>query len=129
MFGRRTVGFYLVQLIVLASAYGGLTQGRRDLWEAPGGAERFLAACVTIYGVIAPIAAIGLWRGSSWTVPLLVAWALACTTAAGFASGYYAEPGGRVGTTVWAAGATILVTGLAVWYARRWLRQVAPARS
>lgn len=123
MAARRTAGFYLVQLVLLASAYGGLTQGPRDLWKAPGGAERFLAACVSVYGVIAPVAAVGLWRGKSWTFPLLVVWALACTAAASFASGYHAEPGTRVAAVVEAGGATILVTGLVSWYARRWLQR------
>jgi hypothetical protein len=125
---RRTVGFFLVQLTLLVSAYGGLTQGPRDLWKAPGGAEWFLAACVTTYGVIAPISAIGLWRVKAWTVPLLVVWGLACATAAGFASGYYAEPGVRFSTVLWAAGATLLIAGLVVWYASRWLRRARSAQ-
>lgn len=120
--GRRyTVGFFLVQLTLFAAVYAGLFSGPQDFARAHDGAERFLAGCVILYGVLAPVAMIGLWRAAPWTLGVLVPWAVACVVAGTFASGYYAGPGERILAPVAAGAATILLTGLVVWYARRWL--------
>ena len=120
-FWRRPIGVYVTAVMLITTAYAGLTDAPRVMRSADATPLLVLGLLEGLYGVISLPTIVGLWSRRPWTASFLWVWALACTGAAGLAAGYYADAA-RAGAAAGAIVFTLAITSAAAWYAGRWLR-------
>lgn len=114
----------VVLLVFAFTAYKGFTDGPGVIRRAANARQVVVGIGQLCYGVTALVALFGLWQRSAWTMPIVVIWGVACTIVAAVATVAWTDAG--LGAALAAAGVTLVVAALVVWYVRYLLRNWQP---
>ena len=120
----RIVSFLLtgfLVLLLLASAYLGLTDGIGLLREAHTAARRLATGTELLYGLTALLALVAMASRHTWTLHLLVVWAAAVAATSALAPVVWGGTSWRVGAESGAAVGVVLA--VVVWSWHRVARQ------
>ena len=118
----KKLAFLLSVLLLLTTAFLGISNGIRERDDALSGLQQSVWFAVSLYGVLGLLGAVGLIRRRPWTVTVTTAWAIACTYAGTVASFAYSDPTfSQQGTLAGVIGAFVggaLIGAFVVWTAR-----------
>lgn len=112
---RALVGPLVLSLLFAASIWGGLSNAL-DFATTETLGQRLVALMGMAYGLSSIAALYGVWRRTSWLLPVVVVWALLVVATATSAAAVYG--GGVVGTLSACLG-TVVVSAPVVWWVRR----------
>ena len=104
-------------LFLVGLGYVGLRNGLAEWSHADSTGQRLASVTEALYGLLGLVAGVGLVTRRTWTVPVVVAWAVSVTMTAGLAPVVWGGAGLWAGVA--AAAATILVALGVIWLARR----------
>jgi hypothetical protein len=115
IYRRLSLGTAL--LILVGLGYVGLRNGLAEWSNADTTGQRLASMTEALYGLLGLVAGVGLVTRRTWTVPVVVAWAVSVTITAGLAPVVWGGAGIRAGVAA-AAATTLIVLGV-IWLARR----------
>ena len=114
-------------LLLLATAYLGLTGGFALVREAHTGAQKLATSTELLYGLTALLTLVAMASRHRWTLPVLIVWAAAMTATSGLAPVVWGNTSALVGAESAAAVGVILVLILWAWHRAR--RRAAGTRA
>ena len=106
-------------LLLLATAYLGLTGGFALVREAHTGAQKLATGTELLYGLTALLTLVAMASRHRWTLPVLIVWAAAMTATSGLAPVVWGNTSVMVGAESGAAVGVILVLILWAWHHAR----------
>jgi len=112
---RLSLGTALIFLVGLG--YVGLRNGLAEWSHADTAGQRLASVTEALYGLLGLVAGVGLVTRRTWTVPVVIAWAVSVTMTAGLAPVVWGGAGLWAGVA--AAAATALIASGVIWLARR----------
>ena len=104
-------------LILVGLGYVGLRNGLAEWSHADTPGQRLASVTEALYGLLGLVAGVGLVTRRTWTVPVVIAWAVSVTMTAGLAPVVWGGAGLWAGVA--AAAATALIASGVIWLARR----------
>jgi hypothetical protein len=118
----KKVGWIVAIVLLLVSAYVGLWEDLNQLGRGDTALQRSVTYAVFAYGLLGLSGAVGLARRRTWSLPVIVGWAVATLYAATIASFAFHDPtfsnSDTIKGTVAAFASVAVVCGLVVWAAR-----------